>query len=59
MLSKNTITNLPNYGLKTLSMSVMNIVGALVNPKGITKNSKWPNSVLKAVFGISARQILT
>jgi len=31
----------------------MNTTGALVSPKIITKNSKWPYLILKAVFGTS------
>ena len=31
----------------------MKVASAFVKPKGITKNSKCPHLVLKAVFGIS------
>ena len=35
-------------------MSAWNVEGALDKPKGMTRNSKWPWCVLKAVFSISA-----
>jgi len=39
MSSINTTTNLSRYGQKTLFIKSINIVGAFINPKGITKNS--------------------
>ena len=37
--SRKTGTNLSRYLLKTLFMRYMNVAGAFVKPKGITKNS--------------------
>lgn len=33
------MANLPIYGLSTSFISLMNVLGAFVNPNGITKNS--------------------
>ncbi|GKB63174.1 hypothetical protein Tco_0919360 [Tanacetum coccineum] len=40
MSSINTMTNLPQYGLQTRFIKSMKTAGALVNPKGITVDSK-------------------
>jgi len=37
-------------GHKILSINLMKVVGALVNPKGMTNHSKRPSLDLKAVF---------
>ena len=37
-------------GLSTWFINLMNVLGALVNPKGITNHSYSPNFVLKVVF---------
>ncbi|GKA77699.1 mutator type transposase [Tanacetum coccineum] len=50
MSSMNTMTNLPKYGLQTLFIKSMKTVGALVNPKGITVDSKCLYLVRNAVF---------
>ena len=50
MSSRYTIMNLSKYGWKILFMSVQNIVGALVSPKGIIKNLYEPYLVTHEVF---------
>ena len=59
MSSKYTTTNLSKYGWKILFMRVQNVAGALVSPKGITKNSYEPYLVTHVVFGSSPSAILT
>ena len=39
---KNTNTYLQSYSLNTMFIQDWNVVGALVKPKGMTRNSKWP-----------------
>jgi len=48
--SKNTNTNFLKKGLKMWFMRPWNVVGALVKPKGMTKNSKCPEWVLNALL---------
>ena len=54
MSSMNTITNWSKYGLNTQFIKSINNAGALVYPKDMTKNSKWPYLVLKIVFETSS-----
>ena len=49
--TKYTNTNLSKYRWKILFMSVQNVTGPLVRPKGITKNSYEPYLVTHVVFG--------
>lgn len=51
--SKYTSTDLSKYGLSTSFIKAWKAEGALVNPKGVTRNLCWPYLVLKAVFGTS------
>jgi hypothetical protein len=44
------MSNLPIYGLSTSFISLMNVLGAFVNPNGITNHSYKPSLVLKVVF---------
>jgi hypothetical protein len=57
MSSKYTTTNLSKYSRKISFMRVIKVAGALVRPKGRTRNSKCPYLVLKAVLGISSSLI--
>ena len=41
------------YGLSTLFMSVQKVGGALVRPKGITRNLKDPYLIVHVVFSLS------
>jgi hypothetical protein len=51
-------TNFLIYGPKIAFMRHWNVAGALVSPKGITLNWKWPWWVLKAILASSAGSIL-
>src|SRR6185437_7416638 len=42
------------HSRNTSCMSCMKVAGALHKPNGMTKNSKWPYLVLKAVLGMSS-----
>jgi len=56
--SKYTTTNFPKNSLRTWCMSLMNVLGALVKPKGMTNHSYNPNLVLKEFFHSSPSLIL-
>lgn len=56
MSSKYTTTN---YSENLIHMSVQNVAGALVRPKGITSHSKHPYRVKHVVFGSSPSAIRT
>ena len=56
---KYTITNSSRKDLKTSFITLMNVVGALQRPKGITSHSNNPCLILKVVFQISSLAILT
>ena len=45
-----TNTNRFKLSLRMSLMRGLKIAGAFVRPKGMTKYSKWPKGVLKAVF---------
>jgi hypothetical protein len=59
MSSKYTTTNELVNGHKMSSIILMKVVGAFVNPKGTTSNSKRPSLDLKAVFHTSEGSIGT
>lgn len=46
-----TSTNRSKYGWNSLFMRVQKVAGALVRPKGMTKNSNAPYRVTHVVFG--------
>jgi hypothetical protein len=50
MSSKYTTTKELVKGLSTSSINLMKVVGAFVNPKGMTSHSKRPSLDLKVVF---------
>jgi len=52
--SKNTNTNFLKKSLKIWFIKPWNVTGTLVRPKGIIKNSKWPECVLNAVLKTSS-----
>jgi len=58
MSSKYTTTNFPKNSLRTWCTSLMNVLGALVKPKGMTNHSYNPNLVLIEVFDSSPSLIL-
>jgi hypothetical protein len=45
-----TATNLPMKDRKTSFINLMKVLGALINPKGMTIHSYKPNLVLNVVF---------
>ena len=53
MSSKYTTKNELVNGHKMSSISLMKVVGAFVNSKGMTNHSKRPSLALKAVFHTS------
>ena len=57
--SKYTTTNELVNGRKMSSISLMNVVGAFVNLKGMTSHLKRPSLALKAVFHTSEGSIGT
>ena len=50
MSSKYTTTNALVKGRKMSSINLIKVVGAFVNPKGMTNHSKRPSLDLKAIF---------
>jgi hypothetical protein len=54
MPSMNTTTNLSSSGMKTKFMRYMKCAGAFVNPNYMTRYSKRPYLIVKAVLGISS-----
>src|SRR6185312_10232189 len=54
MSSKNTSTKRRRKGLRTSFIIAWKVDGAFVRPNAMTKNSKWPWWVRKAVFSTSA-----
>ena len=50
MSSRYTTTNLTKNGFNTLCISLMNVLGSLINPNGITSHSYNSSFVLKIVF---------
>jgi hypothetical protein len=54
MSSMNTMTNLSSSSMKTEFMRYMKCAGAFVNPNNMTRYSKRPFLVVKAVLGISS-----
>ena len=59
MSSKYTTTNELVNGYKMSSISLMKVVGAFVNPKGMNNHSKRPSLDLKAIFHTSEGSIGT
>jgi hypothetical protein len=59
MSSKYTTTNVLENGIKMSYISLMNVTGAFVNPKGMTNLSKRPSLDLKEVFHTSEGSIGT
>jgi hypothetical protein len=49
----NTMTNLSSSNMKMEFMRYMKCAGAFVNPKDMTRYSKRPYLVVKAIFGMS------
>jgi hypothetical protein len=59
MSSEYTTANELVNGHKMSSINLMKVVGAFVNPKGMTNHSKRPSFDLKAVFHTSDGSIGT
>jgi hypothetical protein len=58
MSSMNATTNLSSSGTKTEFMRYKKCASAFVNPNDMTRYSKRPYLVVKAILGISFTQIL-
>lgn len=56
-ISSKKMRNLPIKGRSTWFIILINVLGALVRPKGMTNHSYGPSFVLKAVFHSSPSRI--
>src|SRR5436190_12603456 len=57
MSSKYTTTNFPIKGFSTWFINLMKVLGALLNPNGITSHSYNPSFVLNADFHYGKRAV--